>query len=100
MKNRDQLIAEITDLIVDSLNLHFIKKDEVTAETVLLGEGLGLDSVDILEVVVAIEQQYGVKIVSAEQGREVFGSIGSSADFVALKTSGDVAVNQAAEQQM
>ena len=85
---QQNLQSEVVDLIVDSLNLHFIEKGTVDQATPLMGDGLGLDSVDILEVVVAVEQRYGVKIASAEQGREVFQTVGTIVDYVAAHRSG------------
>lgn len=76
------LYSEIVNLIVDSLNLHFIEKESITLDTPLMGDGLGLDSVDILEIVVAVEQRYGVKIASADEGRQVFQTVGTIVDFV------------------
>lgn len=80
-------ISEIVDVIVDAVNLHHIDKGTVSKETPLTGEGLGLDSVDILEVVVAIEQHYGIKVPSAEEGKKHFQTIGSIAEFVSSTAS-------------
>jgi acyl carrier protein len=91
MTKNEKLIPEIVDLIVDSLNLHFVNKQDLNASTQLIGEGLGLDSVDLLEVVVALEQRYNVKIKTAEQGHSVFRNIGSIADFVLQSQSIPVA---------
>jgi len=98
MTEKTQVIPEIVDLIIESLNLHFIKKDEVTAATPLMADGLGLDSVDILEVVVAIEQRYNVKIKNAEQGQQVFRNIGTVADFVLSQST--PSVGNAPQQQL
>lgn len=87
-KSKQQLVPEVIDLIIESLNLHFVKKEEVSENTQLMAEGLGLDSVDILEIVVAVEQQYGVKIVNAEQGKHVFRTIGTICDFILANRAG------------
>jgi len=84
MKNKEALIKEISSLIVTSVNLHHIDASTLTAETPLTQGGLGLDSVDILEVVVAIEQHFHVRIKNAEMGRKYFSSIGSIAEFVTI----------------
>lgn len=81
--DRDQLVREIRQLIVDSVQLQHIPVDQITADTTLFGEGLGLDSVDVLEVVVAVERCYGVKVRDAKSGQQIFRSVGSIADFIA-----------------
>jgi acyl carrier protein len=91
MVQRSDLVLEIIDLVVSSLNLHFLDKSSITADTTLMAGGIGLDSVDILEIVVAVEQRYGVKIQNAQQGQEVFKNIGTIADFV-LASKGAVSV--------
>lgn len=75
--------AEIIDLIIESLNLNFVDRNTIDSRTELMVGGLGLDSVDVLEVVVAIEHRYQFKIKDAEQGKKIFQSIGSIANFVA-----------------
>ena len=62
----------IKRLIVDSLHLEGIQPEMIQDEAPLFGEGLGLDSVDALELVVALEKEFGIKIKSQEMGREVF----------------------------
>jgi acyl carrier protein len=79
---RDHLVSEVIDLIIDSLNLHFVRKEELGPDTAMMADVLGLDSVDILEVVVAIERQYKVKVLNAEQGKQVFRTIGTICDFI------------------
>ncbi len=81
-KDKDALLVEVVDLIVDSLNLHFVDKSEIRPDTQLAGEGLGLDSIDILEIVVGVEKRYNVKIQSAEEGKKVFATVGSILDFI------------------
>ncbi len=53
---------EILDLIFEAVNMKHIQKGDVSAETPLMVGGLGLDSIDILEVVIALENKYNVKI--------------------------------------
>lgn len=57
----------------------------MTAETPLGATGLELDSVDILEVIVSVEQRFGVKVADAETGKRYFKTIGSIADFILLQ---------------
>lgn len=83
----ESLVNEITNLIIEAVNLHHLNRSLIKADTPLGHEGLNLDSVDILEIVVTVEQRFKIKINDAELGRQVFKSVGSIADFV-LKNRG------------
>jgi acyl carrier protein len=74
--------VRIKRLIVESLNLEGMKPEMIEDETPLFGEGLGLDSVDALELVVALEKEFGIKIKSQEIGREVFSSVSTLSQFI------------------
>lgn len=80
--HNQSLVTEVKNLIITSVNLHHLDPAAITAETSLREGGLELDSVDILEVVVAVEQTFGVKINDAEVGKQHFRTIGTIADFV------------------
>jgi acyl carrier protein len=77
----------IKRLIVDSLHLEGIDPEMIEDEAPLFGEGLGLDSVDALELVVALEKEFGIKIKSQELGREVFSSVSSLSQFIEARTA-------------
>jgi acyl carrier protein len=77
----------IKRLIVDSLHLEGIEPEMIEDEAPLFGEGLGLDSVDALELVVALEKEFGIKIKSQELGREVFSSVSSLSQFIEARTA-------------
>jgi acyl carrier protein len=80
-------IAErLKRLIVDNLHLEGLSPEQIDDQAPLFGEGLGLDSVDALELVVAVEKEFGIKIKSNEIGREVFSSVASLALFIAGRT--------------
>lgn len=76
----------IKRLIVDSLHLEGVHPEMIEDEAPLFGEGLGLDSVDALELVVALEKEFGIKIKSQEMGREVFSSVSSLSQFIEART--------------
>ena len=76
----------IKRLIVDSLHLEGVQPEMIEDEAPLFGEGLGLDSVDALELVVALEKEFGIKIKSQEMGREVFSSVSSLSQFIEAHT--------------
>jgi acyl carrier protein len=80
--HNQSLVNEVKNLIITSVNLHHLDPQAIDADTSLREGGLELDSVDILEVVVAVEQTFGVKINDAEVGKKFFRTIGTIADFV------------------
>ncbi len=81
----DELRTSIKDLIVDRLKLE-IKASEIDDEQPLFGdEGLGLDSIDALELVLGVEQELGVKIDDEEVGSQALESVAALADFVAQR---------------
>lgn len=74
--------ARLQSLIVRSLNLEDLRPADIDPGAPLFGSGLGLDSVDALELVVAIEKEFGIRIDSHEIGREAFASVDALAKFV------------------
>ncbi len=77
------IAGRVKRLIVDNLHLDGLTPEMIDEQAPLFGEGLGLDSVDALELVVAVEKEFGIKIKSNEIGREVFSSVASLARFIA-----------------
>jgi acyl carrier protein len=73
-------------LIVENLHLDGLTPEMIDENAPLFGEGLGLDSVDALELVVAVEKEFGIKIRTNEIGREVFSSVASLSQFIAGRT--------------
>lgn len=81
---RNEIVNQVIDTIVDAVNLRHVDKATVTGDTPLTQGGLGLDSIDILEIVVAVEHKFGKKVADAEIGKKYFQTIGTIADFVLL----------------
>ncbi|MBB4866089.1 acyl carrier protein [Pseudomonas nitritireducens] len=80
------LQLEIKQLIIDALGLEDIGPDDIDAEDALFGDGLGLDSVDALELGLAIQKRYGIKIdADAKDTRQHFANVASLAAFVNAK---------------
>ena len=77
----DTLKAEIKQAIIRSLRLP-ITADEIGDATPLFGEGLGLDSIDVLELVLELERSFGVKIADEQTGMKVLGLVDTIADFI------------------
>lgn len=81
-----ELEDEIKKLIIESLNLEEISYQDIKSEEPLFGEGLGLDSIDALELGVALKKQYGLKIDShTEDLKKHFFSVRSIAEFINSK---------------
>ncbi len=79
--------SRVKRLIVESLNLDGMTPEMIDENAPLFGDGLGLDSVDALELVVALEREFGIKIKSQELGQEVFSSVTSLSQFIEGRTS-------------
>ena len=84
-KNSPELRQKIKELIVSSLRLEGVEPASIADDSPLFGAGLGLDSIDALELVVALEQGFGIKIADGEVGKEAFASVNTLAEFVAGK---------------
>jgi acyl carrier protein len=78
----DELIEKLKTDIIEQLNLVDINKDDIQADTPLFGTGLGLDSIDSLELSVLLERKYGVKITNSQEGKKVFQSLRTMAEFI------------------
>ncbi|TNE76339.1 MAG: acyl carrier protein [Bacteroidetes bacterium] len=76
------LRREIKEYIIEELNLEDITPDDIENDAPLFVEGLGLDSIDALELVVIMERYYGVKIPNEEVGRKVLQSINTMVDYI------------------
>ena len=82
MGEQKAIRSNLKRLIVSTLNLDGLTPERIGDDDPLFGSGLGLDSVDALELVVALEKEYGISIASHEVDRSVFGSLASLAGFV------------------
>jgi acyl carrier protein len=81
---RRTLIREVKQLIVDALQLDDVKPDDISDTDPLFGGGLALDSIDALELAIAVTRAYGVKMAQNEETRAAFRSVGHLADFILL----------------
>lgn len=81
----EELIASLKKDIIEQLNLHHIAPEQIDADGPLFGGGIGLDSIDALELIVLIEKNYGVKISNPEEGRKILTSIRNIAEYIKSK---------------
>jgi acyl carrier protein len=78
----EELIGELKVKIVATLNLISVAPDSIDAESLLVGGELGLDSIDVLELVMMIEKDYGLRIDNKELGIRVFSSLKALAEYI------------------
>lgn len=78
----DTLITQLKNQIIEALNLEDMTADDIDAQAPLFGEGLGLDSIDALELIVLLEREYGIKLSNPAEGKAIFKSVASIAEYV------------------
>ncbi|MBD3393336.1 MAG: acyl carrier protein [Chitinivibrionales bacterium] len=78
----DELIAKLKEQIIETLNLSDVTPDDIDPDARLVGEGLGLDSIDTLELLVLLEKEYGVTVPDVNVGRQVFSSVRALAEYI------------------
>lgn len=82
MESLEAIIEKLKGEIITQLNLVDFKKEDIDADTALFGAGLGLDSIDAIELTVLLDRNYGVKISSPLEGKKVFVSIRTMAEYI------------------
>jgi acyl carrier protein len=81
-QSNDHLIEKLKHLIIQRLRLADMTPEMIETDAPLFGEGLGLDSIDALELVLGLEKEFGVIIPDAEVGKKVFQSVRTMAQYV------------------
>jgi acyl carrier protein len=81
-QSNDHLIEKLKNLIIQRLKLADMTPEMIEMDAPLFGEGLGLDSIDALELVLGLEKEFGVIIPDAEVGKKVFQSVRTMAQYV------------------
>lgn len=79
----EELIKELKEQLIEALNLEDMTVEEIDSDAPLFGEGLGLDSIDALEIILILERKYGIKLENNAETRPVFRSVRSLAEYVA-----------------
>lgn len=87
----DNLMQRLKEQIIERLNLKDLKPGDIGDDQPLFVEGIGLDSIDALELIVLLQQEYNIKLSNAEEGPKVFHSIRTMADYITAN-SGTVKV--------
>ena len=83
----EQLINELKQQIIETLNLEDITPADIDDNASLFGEGLGLDSIDALELIVLMEKNYGIRLKDPNEGKEIFKSVAVMADYISKHRS-------------
>ena len=78
----DALIDQLKGEIIEQLNLEDLKKEDIDNDAPLFGGGLGLDSIDALELIVLLEKNHGIKIANPADGKKIFQSIRTMAEYI------------------
>ncbi|NJK84749.1 MAG: acyl carrier protein [Bacteroidales bacterium] len=84
----EDLILKLKKEIIEALNLAEMKPEEIDENAPLFIEGLGLDSIDALELIVLLERKYGLKVGTSEEGKKVLYSVKTMADFIRSNNKG------------
>lgn len=79
----EELILELKKAIIEALNLEEITAEEIDSDAPLFVDGLALDSIDALELIVLMEKNYGIKLKNPAESKDIFRSVRSMAEYVA-----------------
>ena len=80
-----ELRQELKEKIIEQLNLEEFSVADIADDDALFGDGLGLDSIDALELIVMLDKDYGIQLTDPKEGKEIFKSIAVLADYIADK---------------
>lgn len=89
--NDQALHTKVKQLIIERLQLEGMKPEDIDNQAPLFGDGLGLDSIDALELVIGIEKTFGVRIGDEDVGAKAFASVNALVDFLRSKGVSDAA---------
>ena len=78
----EELIAKLKEQIIEALNLEELTPADIENDTPLFGDGLGLDSIDALELIVLLEKNYGIRLTNPSEGKAIFKSVNTIAEYV------------------
>ena len=85
-QDKEQALAEIRtklkQLLVTSLNLEDVTPEQIGDDSALFGEGLGLDSLDAVEIIVLLQRNFGIDVKNIEKGSTIFTSVNSLANYI------------------
>jgi acyl carrier protein len=78
----EQLTANLKKQIIEVLNLKHLQPEDIIDDQPLFGDGLGLDSIDALELIVLLQQQYNIRLADPQEGPKIFKSVSTMAEYI------------------
>lgn len=81
-KGMEELIQLLKKQIIEVLNLEGMTPEDIEVDAPLFGEGMGLDSIDVLELIVLLDRQYGIKLTNPAEGKEIFRTVRTMAEYI------------------
>ncbi len=78
----DKLKQELKESLIQALNLEDVTVEDIVDSEPLFGDGLGLDSIDALEIILILERNYGIRLTKPEEGKKIFYSIDTLSDYI------------------
>ncbi len=80
----DELMKNLKVQIIEALNLKHLKPEDIGDDQSLFADGVGLDSIDALELIVLMQQHYKIEIADPQEGPKIFRSVKSMAEYIQL----------------
>lgn len=77
-----ELKEQLKNQLIEQLNLEHLSPSDIKDDTLLFGDDLGLDSIDALEIVVLLDNEYGIKLSNPEEGKQIFQSVNTLAEYI------------------
>ena len=81
----EELILELKNHLIESLNLEELQPEDIQNDAPLFGDGLGLDSIDALEIILILEKYYGIRLANPAEAKPIFFSVNTLAEFIDKK---------------
>lgn len=78
----EELILKLKQQIIEALNLEEVKPEDIDTDAPLFVDGLGLDSIDALELVILLEREYGIRLEDPKANKKIFKSVRTMAEFI------------------
>ena len=78
----EELKKELKEKLIEALNLEDLTPDDISDDEALFGEGLGLDSIDALELIIILYKDYGIKLTDSKDGKKIFETVETMATFI------------------
>ena len=78
----EELKKELKEKIIEALNLEDLTVEDMKDDELLFGDGLGLDSIDALELIIILDRDYGIKLDDPKQGKKIFESVRTMAEYI------------------